>query len=268
MQSFFDSLGHNGILIMQLGESPNVFSPDETYSKFKNRVVVLNMLEKIGFKSIHVYEEGACAFGAPWTFIVAFKAYSTRKRWLKNEAEVNLRIRKRAKRMVSGRNPFLFFDGATMQTYQVPPRQVETNFCRRRPTPHECIEPRMVYNPEIASVPLSSLEVRVSEEGKIAGRGVYTKVDIPPHTYVAPEGTINALRFYPYTYRTIMELYEEGPLDDLFADMDLSRTGKVARDAECLQAYMHGYGFTRRTHVSSIFHSILCLHDFPAHVAV
>lgn len=57
MQSFYNSLGSNGILIMQLGESPNVWDPDETYSKHKNRVAVMELLETVGFKSVHAYEE-------------------------------------------------------------------------------------------------------------------------------------------------------------------------------------------------------------------
>jgi hypothetical protein len=57
MQSLYNSLGSNGILIMQLGESPNVWDPDETYSKHKNRVAVMNLLEKVGFRSVHAYEE-------------------------------------------------------------------------------------------------------------------------------------------------------------------------------------------------------------------
>ena len=43
--------------MMQLGESPNLEDPDESYSKHKNRVAVMKLLEKVGFESIHTYEE-------------------------------------------------------------------------------------------------------------------------------------------------------------------------------------------------------------------
>lgn len=40
----------------------------------------------------------------------------------------------------SGKGPFLFFDGATMMSYQLPHKTVESVFCRRQPTPKECLE--------------------------------------------------------------------------------------------------------------------------------
>lgn len=57
LQSFYDALGPSGVLVMQLGQSPNVRDPDETYSKHKNRAAVLRLLESVGFRSIHTYEE-------------------------------------------------------------------------------------------------------------------------------------------------------------------------------------------------------------------
>jgi hypothetical protein len=57
MQSFYDSLSDEGILVMQLGEAADFDSPDETHSKFKNRVAAVNLLERVGFESIHAYEE-------------------------------------------------------------------------------------------------------------------------------------------------------------------------------------------------------------------
>jgi hypothetical protein len=57
MKSFYDSLSKSGVLVMQLGQSPNVRDPDETQSKHKNRSKVMRLLEDVGFKSIHTYEE-------------------------------------------------------------------------------------------------------------------------------------------------------------------------------------------------------------------
>lgn len=57
MKAFYDSLGESGVLVMQLGESPRSWDPDETYSRHKNRVAVMNLLDEVGFESIHVYEE-------------------------------------------------------------------------------------------------------------------------------------------------------------------------------------------------------------------
>jgi spermidine synthase len=57
MRAFYNSLSDDGILVMQLGEAPKFNSPDETYSKFRNRASTTSFLEKLGFESIHVYEE-------------------------------------------------------------------------------------------------------------------------------------------------------------------------------------------------------------------
>lgn len=62
MQSFYNALDDNGVLVMQLGEAPEVTDPDETYSRHKNRVSVMKLLEQVGFAGIHTYEEVSCYF--------------------------------------------------------------------------------------------------------------------------------------------------------------------------------------------------------------
>ena len=57
MQSFYNSLSKNGVIVMQLGESPEIRNADETFSKHRNRVATTRLLEKAGFESIHTYEE-------------------------------------------------------------------------------------------------------------------------------------------------------------------------------------------------------------------
>ena len=57
MKAFYNSLSDDGILVMQLGEAPEWFDPDETHSKFKNRAATISLLESVGFESIHAYEE-------------------------------------------------------------------------------------------------------------------------------------------------------------------------------------------------------------------
>ena len=57
MRSFYNSLSDDGILVMQLGESACQEEPDETYSRYKNHVMAVNLLECMGFESIQAYEE-------------------------------------------------------------------------------------------------------------------------------------------------------------------------------------------------------------------
>jgi len=172
-------------------------------------------------------------------------------RWFRNPAEVDLAIHKRGKKTKSGANPFVYFDGATMFSYQAPPRSIETVFCRRHPTPLECLDGDYFYNPALAAAPISSFEVSASKAGKRAGRGVYSTVDVPRYTYITPEEAVKTVRFYPFTYRTIVLLKEQGPIPTLLKELDDPWHGKVARQWECLDYYLHGYGFTNRKHVSS-----------------
>ena len=57
MRAFYNALSEDGIIVMQLGEAPEVWHPDETHSKFKNRAAAIRLLEEVGFESIHAYEE-------------------------------------------------------------------------------------------------------------------------------------------------------------------------------------------------------------------
>ena len=57
VRAFYNALSDDGILVMQLGESPEAWHPDETHSKFKNRAAAIRLLEEVGFESIHAYEE-------------------------------------------------------------------------------------------------------------------------------------------------------------------------------------------------------------------
>lgn len=128
--------------------------------------------------------------------------------------------------------------------------------------PFECTDARYIYNPELPSVPVSSLEVRVSGQGETSGRGIYTKQDVPPHAYIAPEVAVDTLHFWPFTTRIIEELYEDGPVNEAMLERDLGLPwkGKIARQCDCVYYYMHSYGFTSRKHVS------VCFADFVVQV--
>jgi hypothetical protein len=56
-KSFYNSLSDDGILVMQLGQAVELDDPDDTHSRYKNRFAAVNHLERVGFESIHAYEE-------------------------------------------------------------------------------------------------------------------------------------------------------------------------------------------------------------------
>ena len=165
--------------------------------------------------------------------MLGFKSYSTRKRWYANEGQVDLAIRKRSMRTKSGTTPFKYFDGPTMVSYQLPPRSMEAVFCRRNPTPEECLY-GYHFDPEYPNVPASSFEVKKSSVGENAGRGVFAKVDIPENAYLSLESNVHSVIFMPSTV-ALIEALEQEPIGD---------------ELESLTYYMAGYGFTSRKFVS------------------
>lgn len=139
-----------------------------------------------------------CGFTAPWTFLVAFKSYASRSRWYANPAEIELEIRRRTVKTKSGKNPILFFDGATMFSYQVPPKSMEIVYCRQEPTPKDCLDD-YTYDQDNQNIPTELFEVKMSGESENAGRGVFTTVDIPQYAYLSAETSCHPVRFMPST---------------------------------------------------------------------
>lgn len=185
------------------------------------------------------YWQSHCGFGNAWTFIVAFKSYVSRKLWYSNAAEIELAIQKRIVGTKSGANPLRYFDGATMVSYQVPHKAIETVFCRREPAPLGCHDYEFSLNPEIPNVPTSSMEVKISKQGDKSGRGVYTKVDVANGTYIAAETFPHSLRFFPSTYALIFHL--------------LTKQEELFEDLEVVDYYVSGYGFNSRKFVSILW---------------
>ena len=94
-----------------------------------------------------------------------------------------------------------------MFTYQVPPKAMETVFCRQEPTPEDCLDD-YTYNQENPNIPARLLEVKMSREGENAGRGVFTKVDIPEDAYLSAETSCHPIRFMPST-KALLEAIDD-----------------------------------------------------------
>jgi hypothetical protein len=104
--------------------------PDE-YSKSHMRASLEQDLIRFGFQSLHQYEEAASGFDEPWSYLVAFKSMKTRQNWYDNEAQMNMKIKKRLRPRTSQDVTHLrHFDGATMAKYQMPHKAFEVIYCR------------------------------------------------------------------------------------------------------------------------------------------
>ena len=116
MEAVSRALGEEGIFVAKGGEADEINDPTESLYADGYSTTLLNGLQQVGFKSIHHYEERG-RLAESWSFILAVKGSIGRSNWFMNEAEMQLRIQKRAKRTKNGESPFRFFDGASMMQY-------------------------------------------------------------------------------------------------------------------------------------------------------
>ena len=230
VETLYNSLSDDGVIIFQLGEAPEYSSPAAQLTSASMRENFIHLLVEIGFESLHIYEDGNCGFSAPWTFLIAFKADGGNHAWYMNPAEVDVEIHDRILRTKSGNHALNYFDGATMNSYRTPHKVFESVFCRAEPKPDSCITDRFRE-----SVPVSDLEVKMSSVGDGSGRGVFTKVDIKQGTAIAKDVSVQTVHI------------PGSSLDLIWWHVTKSE------DIKHLFGYIDGYGWEVHTHVSVLF---------------
>eukprot|EP01083_Nonionella_stella_P204033 744062_1 len=169
IHSLFNALNANGIAIFQLGAAPSATDPPHRFvDKDQWKISLLGSLEKAGFESIHIYEDGNCGLHVPWTFLVVMKSDDSQNMWYRTEAQLAVNIHDRIVPTHDGLSPMKYFDSAQMQAYIYPHHIYEIEFCRQQPLPESCqiLVEELEYTP---NVQLSALEVRKSGAGKHSG---------------------------------------------------------------------------------------------------
>lgn len=63
---------------------------------------------------------------------------SLKTRWYRTAAEIEIELHQRLHKTKSGKPPLRYFDGSVMESYQIPPKVVETNFCRQQGEDTRC----------------------------------------------------------------------------------------------------------------------------------
>ena len=73
LKSLYNALSDDGIIVLQLGISPESSDPDEILSLSRRRAYLVGSMERAGFESLHVYDEMHCDFeGTVWNCVVQF----------------------------------------------------------------------------------------------------------------------------------------------------------------------------------------------------
>jgi hypothetical protein len=233
LNSLYNSLTDNGVLLTQVGEAIERGDIAENYPGNINyhRSTYEQGLINQGFKVVMNYIEPRAGFEAPWSFFAAFKNDSSRARWHMNEAQLDLEIQKRAIRrsdedeIENGeiRGPFDYFDGPTMVTYRYPARAAQEVYCLRDPKPYGCTtdvnehyaQKRALYepvgfDPEIPN--LSADNFAVTNKSDLVSR-----VTVPESSYLMLEQTIHDVQITPFAsviLQSESDVYDEtiGPV--------------------------------------------------------
>jgi hypothetical protein len=111
-------------------------------------------------------------------------------------------MQRRSVPTLSGEPPFVYFDGATMVSYQYPTKNSEVVFCRRQPMPDGC-EVGHGFDLDRVNIPIDALEVKKSTLGENVGRGVFATMDIPKLSYVGLEKLVQIVYIDPSAYALI-----------------------------------------------------------------
>jgi hypothetical protein len=232
MNSLYNSLTDNGVLLTQVGEAVHVGDISETYPGNFNyqRAQYESGLINQGFEVVMQYDEPRAGFDGIWSFYAAFKDDSIRERWLMNEAQIDLEIHKRSIRRrpregdVEGETNSLFdvFDGPTMATYRYPSKGAQVTYCLRDPQPYGCVtdinnkdhhtpygdeyktsKERPYYepsgfDPEIPNFTANNFMVDNSNNNNNSNNLV-SRVTIPENSYLMLEQSIHDVRVAPAT---------------------------------------------------------------------
>lgn len=230
--SLYNALSEDGILVVQVGESPSLNDAAEEITMYKNRAIMIKQLSELGCESITIYGQAHGGYTSTWNNLFATKSLKVRSNWYRNEAEVNVEMQLRTVQSKSSSPMFHYFDGATMQLFQIPSKRFEAVYCKSEPKPPQC-EDWSGYDPFVYEAPITAFEVGVSGVGEKAGRGVFAKEKIPKGSYMSLATATQLLYFPATTLRLIF-------------DMESS----IAEELTPVECYINGYGYQSQYHVS------------------
>jgi spermidine synthase len=135
--TFHRALTPQGIFLCQTGEQHYLSDPNPAWTRDRNSLLFQQNLGKVGFHRLLDYDEESTRFNGIWSFVLASKATDS-SRWYANQAQIDLELHQRSLPTKSGEWPFHYFDGSTMESYQVTSRAVADVMCRKAPDRPAC----------------------------------------------------------------------------------------------------------------------------------
>ena len=140
----------------------------------------------------------------PWSYLVAFKDYTSRAGWHRTAPELQIELQQRLHKTKSGLPVLRYFDAATMVTFQIPSKAQELTYCRSEDEHWECDEFVGIHpvneHPEYIHL-LASEYLTVGKSG--AERGLFAAKDIPKHASLSQDESGKAFHIPPLTWTVI-----------------------------------------------------------------
>ena len=213
VMALLNALSHDGILVSQVGECEETSEPPVTAGVIDHSEDFLKTLKRLHFESVKEYNEAHGGFKEVWSFLIAFSDASLKSNFYANEAEFELKLKKRTLPTRSGKSPFRYFDGPTMMTYQFPCRLTEEQYCLAVPSPPLCDQGHG-FNPELPNAPLSKFTMKKSASTSTStNSGLFFSDAVPRGTYIAIEEGVHDILIMPSTHKSIQAMVAHGPQD-------------------------------------------------------
>mmetsp|Transcript_12306 Transcript_12306/g.18875 ORF Transcript_12306/g.18875 Transcript_12306/m.18875 type:complete len:550 (+) Transcript_12306:162-1811(+) len=226
----FNCLEDKGILVLNFDKTTTHTGQDLGYLE------VTDEMEKIGYESIHLYEDDINDFGTRREFLVAFKAFASRADWYSNESEIHIRLHRRI-----NNSDLNFFDAPTMLKYQIPSKAIETAYCQGQGGDNvrkeDCKKFRGL-NPQLSNMPISDFSVGQSGMGEHSGRGLFATKDIKEGQAIGLEKSSLSYFILPSTHQIIEEMCDWADQYDGEA-----YAYEVLKSISAVEAFKTGYGF-------------------------
>lgn len=243
ISSLMSSLTDDGVIIIQVGTAPTIYDPRADMGVYSSREKMFNFFEEHEqVEAMLVYEEDACGFLEPHSFMVVCKSAKCRGEWLRESDLIEYSIFNRTVETVDEKRSMIHFDGSTMHTYQAPPKAWETVYCRREPQPIECayraLDPESEFHDYVfedeekgTKEEDGSFEILYDEDDKTA-IGVEALKNIPKGSYILPHQLASSFIIEEGSLGGLRDLAQDIPdvkvIKDLLSYIDTNGHGSVS----------------------------------------
>jgi len=203
LDAAYDSLTTDGIMVLQIGNAPNIHDPKADMGVFQTREAMFRMVEAHPqTAAMHVYEEAHCGLNEPQAFLLLCKSSKCQAPWYASAEIIDYQIYERIAKTTTGEKALIHYDGSTQHSFRFPPKAWETVYCRREPMPVECAYigvpmDRALFEYDEEG---TNLEVRQDDEGQYH---VIANVDIPQGSFIMPHHMASSLFLSDKSYSNL-----------------------------------------------------------------